>query len=643
MSGIAAIIRFDGHSERPDGIDAMASAMSYRGQDGSAQWTGEGAVLAHLMTRTTIESLEEVQPVVSEDGTFVLIMDGYLQNWEELRSDLLARGARLRNRSDAELVLHAFAAWGEDCTLKLEGEFAFLVWNVRTKSAFFARDHAGLRPLHYLWDGKRLVVASDLAAFKALDGDRLRPNVGMVVEHLCDEWISLDETVWQDVLRVKQAHWVRIDASGKRSECYWEPPREVAIRHRSDDDYAAEYRELLFDCVRRSSRSYAPVAFEVSGGLDSSANFAVAAALSKKGKLPAPGIAGYSYLFPRTDIEADEIDYARAVAMHVGYPLREVRPANPPLDFYRARSEDDADVAMFPNTAMGLALGAEYRLAGSRVAINGEGGDEWVGGKPFYYAEYMRDGQWRDLARAFAEDVGDVGWRTALIYLGRFGFGRFMPQALKALRRRMLMSRGPNQFDGAFWLKPEFDALQTARRNAVDRKAYMQIGGLPQRYKHMILHDPFLAISRDWTSRFAARQGFDYNTPMYARRYIEYSFSTPERIRFRGGARKWVHSRALDGILPDIVVNRRTKADFSVAFTNRMDEVVSVLRRDSSQFQCLDPAGVEKLVRCLDDPDPDKRSIWEIWCLFAARALVEDMEGRKVQWLGNDSKQTTTN
>ena len=159
MSGIAAIIRFDGGPVARADIERMTAAMDYRGTDGIAHWTADQAALGHCMLRTTAESLEESQPLANEDASLVLVLDGFIANYEELRRDLLARGARLRDRSEAELVLRAYEAWGEDCPVHIDGEYSFLVWNARRRQVFCARDHAGMRPLHYHWDGRRLIVA----------------------------------------------------------------------------------------------------------------------------------------------------------------------------------------------------------------------------------------------------------------------------------------------------------------------------------------------------------------------------------------------------------------------------------------------------------------------------------------------------
>ncbi|MDH5352769.1 MAG: asparagine synthetase B, partial [Betaproteobacteria bacterium] len=162
MSGIAGIIRFDGAPVEPGLVEKMTSAMDYRGPDGINHWVRGSVALGQCMLRTTPESLEETQPLANEDESLVLVMDGRVDNWEELRRELLARGAVLRTRSDAELVLRAYEAWGRECLAHVDGDFALVIWDARRREAFCARDRLGHKPLHYHWDGKAFAFASEL-------------------------------------------------------------------------------------------------------------------------------------------------------------------------------------------------------------------------------------------------------------------------------------------------------------------------------------------------------------------------------------------------------------------------------------------------------------------------------------------------
>jgi asparagine synthase (glutamine-hydrolysing) len=293
MSGIAGIIHFDGKPVEPGLIERMTGAMAHRGPDGINHWVKGSVALGLCILRTTPESLEEHQPLTNEDESLVLVMDGRVDNWEKLRKDLLSRGSKLRTRADAELVLRAYEIWGRDCLAQIDGDFALVVWDARRQESFCARDRMGNKPFNYHWDGKTLVFSSELHAILALPWVPENPNDGMLAEFLANEWYSRDETFWQGIRRLVAAHRMVADASGPRLEQYWEPDLWAVLPYGNDDDYVDHYRELFIDVVQRMSRSSQRLACEVSGGLDSSAIFAVAENLRRQNKLPAPGIDGY--------------------------------------------------------------------------------------------------------------------------------------------------------------------------------------------------------------------------------------------------------------------------------------------------------------------------------------------------------------
>ncbi len=190
MGGIAGIINFDGTPVTRDLIEGMAGAMQYRGPDGIRFWNREAVALSHCSIHTTQESKGETQPLLNEGESLVLVMDGWLSNWEELRQRLLLKQARLRDRSDAELVLRAYEYFGEDCLQFLEGDFAIVIWDSRRGEVFCARDRMGHKPFHYHWNGKTLAFASDLKPVLELPWVGEEPNEAMVAEYLSVDWYS---------------------------------------------------------------------------------------------------------------------------------------------------------------------------------------------------------------------------------------------------------------------------------------------------------------------------------------------------------------------------------------------------------------------------------------------------------------------
>ncbi len=252
MTGIAAIFSAGPASERQ--LDAMMAAMAGRAFDGEGRWVNGRFALGASILHTTAEAMEAGQPHTNEDESLALVLDGYLANWEELRRDLLGRGAVLRNRSDAELVLRAYEQWGEACADRIEGEFAFVIADRRAGRIYAARDHQGLRPLFYCQRGDTLVIASDIpAVFAALDPPP-EPNDDYLVGVAAVQLFLPEDTVWRGIMRLQQAHWLACDGDGLVTRRYYDLPIGERLRYRSDDEYAEHYRAMLLDALPCAGR-----------------------------------------------------------------------------------------------------------------------------------------------------------------------------------------------------------------------------------------------------------------------------------------------------------------------------------------------------------------------------------------------------
>ena len=272
MSGIAGIIHFDGKPVEPGLIEKMTGAMAHRGPDGINHWVKGSVALGQCMLRTTPESLEEHQPLTNEDESLVLVMDGRVDNWEALREDLLRRGARLRTRADAELVLRAYELWGAECPDRIIGEFVFIVWDARKRGLFAARDVAGTRLFHYFAEKSSLAFSSEIRGLIALERIEPRLNESRLLDYLVVPFDRDDEsgTFYQNVHRLPAGHALWIDESGTRTWRYWDPTTSQMVRPASVDDCVQGFLEQLRISVRCRLRSIAPVGAMLSGGLDSS-------------------------------------------------------------------------------------------------------------------------------------------------------------------------------------------------------------------------------------------------------------------------------------------------------------------------------------------------------------------------------------
>ena len=601
----------------------MTASMPYRGPDGIHHWRKGNVALGHCMMHTTPESLEETQPLTNQDESLVLVMDGRVDNWEELRRELLSKGAVLRTQADAELVLRAYEVWGRECLGHIEGDFALVIWDAQRQEAFCARDRAGSRRFHYHWNGQMLVFATDVQAVLSMPWVPQIVNDGMVVEHLANEWHSLDETLWQGVLRLVPAHRLVARVNGLQIDRYWLPDMHATVPCRSDGEYIEYYRALFTDVVRRMSRSNHPVACDVSGGLDSSAIFAVAERLRQDGRLPAPGLEGYALDFSG-DPHADELVYSRAVGTHLGRTIHEIAPAHMPLDWFREHARRYRDLPEYPNGTMSLSIAEAARAHGCRVWLNGLGGDEWVGGSRVYYAEALAGRRGRELIRILRADAQAVGMLTTLRWFLRSGLPHLLTWRLQQVLRS-ISARGVDRMANDLeWLSPAIQAQLVTRRQAGDPAAAVKVARVGQRRQIDLLLDGYLGWVREFNELQPAYMGLEQRRPFYDARIIQAAFATPEHVRRRGLENKWMHRQAMTGLLPEDVLRRASKADFGIMASGYRHGLVRAINDDilprRGGWVSLDV--VRRIIHAQKDDSGHVFGFGLMWTLFTVDAVV---------------------
>lgn len=581
MSGIAAIFHADGQPADPQVLAAMTGAMAYRGPDGIANWCEGPVAIGHCLLVSTAEQRRGPQIAGNADSTVQVALDGYLHNPDELRGELKAIGHPVRNCTDAEIVLRAYEAWGSECPVRLEGEFAFVLWDGRRREVFCARDHQGLRPLLYHWDGKRLLVASDATGILAALPEEPKPNLGYLAQVLTWEYYTRDETKWNGIVRLAQAHAMVASSSGLRTSQYWSLPIGQSPPYRKEADYIAHYRELLADSVRRSARSDRPLAIEASGGLDSTALFCMAHHLQRNGPFPAPAIRGYTLAGP-PGTGADEIAYPRAVAAELGVKISEHPYFAPPLDWFDRDAACSRDLPLMPNGAMSILEEQAMVADGCRACINGVGGDQWLDGSPFYYSELARRGAVSDLVRAAMADIAAQGMGKTLQLAWRYGLKPAIPAGLRPAllaMRNLVRRRGEDSGQSHPLLTPQ------AAQMLADRRALWQASLHPDLHARLKLSKwshPYWSTMFDLNSRQEAQSGLSQRHPLLARRYMTFMAAVPEHLLLKGGITKQLHRKALAGILPDKVRLRTDKAWTDFLFQNLANSIVDRLLKDTS-------------------------------------------------------------
>jgi asparagine synthase (glutamine-hydrolysing) len=441
-------------------------------------------------------------------------------------------------------------------------------------------------------------------------------NLDFVAEHLASEWMSLEDTFWKGIQRLPPAHRLMVSAEGCRKSQYWRPDVAMTLPCRSMAEYAEYYRSLLFDVVRRMGNSSGPVACEVSGGLDSSALFAVAAELQRRCEWPAPDMHGYTLDF-RGAGDADEMDYAQAVAGHVGKEVTEVAPTRQSLDWYEDWARRHGYPAGYPNGVMGLGIRQEARRRGSNCLIVGTGGDEWLDGYRTYYAEAIASRQWGELRQRLQLDSREVGIPQAYWSLFRYGVGPLLPARLR--RAIHAVRRASSRDDG--WLAAPM-RQRLLQRRALQPADDTNVARTGQRSQLLLLNSAYGLLARESEERLCALAGLEIRRPFWDKRLVEFAFATPERLRCSGTTSKALHRLAMTALLPESVLGRTSKADFMLAFRWSSAEIRANLSAASPELSgWVSSSRLVEVLQEYGNPHLAGGPEWQAWTLLACRTV----------------------
>ena len=373
MSGFVGILNLDGAPVDQPLLERMTQAMAFRGPDALGIWSQGEIGLGHTLLRATREAAHERQPATL-DGRLWIAADARVDARAELIASINCRLANRREVSlatpDAELILHAYDAWGESCLDHLLGDFAFVIWDAGNRKLFCARDHIGVKPFYYARIANTLIVSNTLQVL------RLHPGVSSRLSDIAIGDFLLfglnyrtDVSAFEDIKKLPQSHFLTATTEQIRIRRYWTFPIEEALRRRSASDCIQEFRALLSAAVTDRLRTDR-ASISLSGGLDSPTVAATAAAqLTGNGALK-----GFTVVFDQV-IPDQERKYAGIVASHLGISVKFIAGED-----YRLFERCESSGFVFPEPSR-LELEAVfddlYRFASmhGRVMLTGEGGD----------------------------------------------------------------------------------------------------------------------------------------------------------------------------------------------------------------------------------------------------------------------------
>jgi asparagine synthase (glutamine-hydrolysing) len=385
MCGIAGVVHLDGAIASPVLVKRMTDAIVHRGPDGEGHYLDEYVGLGHR--RLSIIDLSEAgnQPMETPDGRYAISYNGEVYNFQELRTELQALGHRFKSRTDSEVVLHAFAEWREDSLLKLNGMFAFAVWDRLQRRLTIARDRYGIKPVYWAKSGDTFLFGSEAKAILAHGTLRAEMNHEGLLEYFTFQNFFTNRTLFKGIYLLEAGCYLQLDASsGQLSEPirYWDYQFSEPDERVDPGEYLEELDRLFRNAVTRQLVSDVDVGSYLSGGMDSGSVTALAAT-------HLPYIKTFTCGFDLSSASGVEISFdERAAAESMSYRFR--------TEHYEMVLKAGDMERVLPRFAWHLEeprVGQSYpnfyvaQLAGKfvKVVLSGAGGDEIFGGYPWRY------------------------------------------------------------------------------------------------------------------------------------------------------------------------------------------------------------------------------------------------------------------
>ncbi|MEO8601771.1 MAG: asparagine synthase (glutamine-hydrolyzing) [bacterium] len=521
MCGITGIFHTD-LTTRADAqlVRRMTAVLHHRGPDDAGDYV-RGPVGLASRRLAIIDRTGGAQPLFNEDRSLVLVFNGEIYNFRDLRRRLESSGHRFTTRSDSEVIVHAYEQFGTRCVEHLRGMFAFALWDEPRRSLFLARDRFGIKPLYYAWDGRTLHFASEMKALLCDAAIDRRIDPTALDDYFSFSFIPAPKSIFRAIRKLRPAHTLQVSAAGLVEQPYWDVAFEP--QDRDDADGAADLVEHLRESMRLHLVSDVPVGVLLSGGVDSSSIASLAAEQSRE------PIQSFSMGFDHPAY--DERPYARAVAERCATDAHvEVLPAASVEDLDSLIwhfDEPFADSSMMPTYHI-AALARRY----VKVCCAGDGGDEVFGG-------YRRFGRFLD---QFAADP----IAAQRDYLAR---RTWIDAAMKLSLYAPGLRADLGEYDCHAATRQLFDHAREweplARVQYVEMKTYL----------------PGDLLTK--VDRASMAHGLEVRVPLLDHPLVEYAARLPARLHLRDGVSKALLKHVMRDRLPRAVLER-PKMGFSM-------------------------------------------------------------------------------
>jgi asparagine synthase (glutamine-hydrolysing) len=618
VCGICGYIHLD-KSKRPseEVLKSMMSTLDRRGPDEEGAYIKDGVALGHR--RLSIIDLKTGrQPITNEDGSVIIICNGEIYNFPELKARLERRGHLFKTHSDTEAIVHSYEEYGEDCLKYFNGMFSFAIWDIKKQQLFLARDRFGKKPLYYAVFDNQFIFGSELKALLKHPSVKKEMDMGALSKYLAYEYVPSPYSIFKNINKLEAGSKLVLEGSGYRTGRWW----NIDFARNASFDLKAAEEELLVrlkESVRKRLVSDVPLGVFLSGGVDSSAVVSMMAALMDPRDIKTFSIGFREKAF-------DESGDARRVAEYFGTDHRqEILGPNAMLDVFPEildlLDEPFADSSIIPTFIV-----SRFTRKFVKVALGGDGGDELFSGYPSFRANrlerYLRflPGVVKRLPLKVLASMAPASCDSSGIRLKAKRFLRGLSFPERCRQQAWIGTFTPEEQKSLF-LKGRLKESELSGVYGPTEKFYEEAAGLDPMDKVMYIYlktymsDDILVK----VDRASMANSLEVRAPFLDTDFAAFAANIPASCKLKGRVSKWILKDALKAKLPEQTL-RKGKRGFAVPVAKWLREDLKGLLNDAFNKTKIEKEGIfdyNYIKRLADSFERGKADVCkEIWALF---------------------------
>ena len=568
MCGIAGIFNQDQKSKVTDAdIFNMIDQIVHRGPDEGSTHI-QGNIGLGFRRLSIIDISNGSQPMKDHNTGNYIIFNGEIYNYLELKNELLSLGYSFKTKSDTEVLLKMYLHYGEKCLKKLNGMFAFAIWNPSKNNLFLARDRIGKKPLYYYHKENIFYFASELKCFKKIDKIQKKISLTALDSYLSYDGIESPMTIYKDIYELPAANYMIISENNICQNKYWDL-NDLNDVEKSFDDYKSHLKELILDSTKKRMISDVPLGIFLSGGIDSSIIAGVASKNSSN------RIKTYS--MKGGEDEYNELPFADKVAkfnnsIHHEFSNNEFDLSKNLPSLADSFDQPFSDSSMIPTYYV-----SKFASEHVKVALSGEGGDELFGGYE-RYQNLITIYEWKKLpnkVRIILSKIFNINKKST-----RYKKNKLISLLKKvSIMNRISLNSSDKEIYNDFiklfdsndkkliysdFFKEKINKFHN--RNSImdevfsnyDKSSILKKAQLLDFKKY--LHDDILVK----VDRMSMKNSLEVRSPLLDYRIVELAFSMPDKIKINGKKSKYILRESMQKYIPIDIYNRNKKRGFSV-------------------------------------------------------------------------------